>query len=31
MMEAEGLDEQFDGEAEVIRDAIAKAKGEVTQ
>ena len=27
MMEAEGLDEQFDGEAEVIRDAIAKAKG----
>ena len=27
MMEGESLDEQFDGEAEVIRDAIAQAKG----
>jgi len=30
MMEGEGLDEQFDGEAEVIRAAISKARGEVT-
>lgn len=27
LMEGENLDEQFDGEAEVLRDALAKAEG----
>jgi len=28
ILEGENLDEKFDGEAEVLRDVIARAKGE---